>query len=662
MKRLCIVLLAASLLLSGAAFALYEYVSAASSDTALTALSVNGNSVFVSGKTVYDVILPSGTENVSIAATAQSPATVLASTVGTFAFSGTSVSYVVIVQAQDGTKANYFINVTLADAPDSSYARGKLIAYSSDIKYADGKRYDSKDSMNNWMDGAKIIENPAVPGQFIAIYHGWDLPSVSSGIINTNSYRIICIATSTDLLNWTYVSTLAGSKGNSATQATIKAVGTAFVAIWEQEPNNHLQAAYYNSWADLATGTPSKQHNFGTRQLSKRAEGTPNIYSATETTLDIGFHYFYQQSYTLNTAGLYDRNARGTLTGWTGNNVGKWTCSKVDTINNAVLATGIVSDRNIGDRDDLTFGGFDFLIMEGGGNNANFGDWRSFIYDPSNQTAYRLNVVSSGGSQAFANPTATIVTLNGRKTLVNTYFIPSENSVNGEAGTCIFYHYIEPLVTPNAVVLNESRKAMVINDTFQITASVFPSNSLNRSVTWASTGTGIASVGTNGLVTAKSPGTADIRATAANGIVGSASVNSIAFNVSQYAVSSDFVANVGRSTAPASFLTNITVSPGIVKRIVTDTGGAASGIVGTGMKLQVLDTWGQLFLDYPISVKGDLSGDGITSVNDLISVKRSLVELESFSLLQTSSADIDNSGGVDSSDIIAMKKIILGIV
>ena len=326
-------------------------------------------------------------------------------------------------------------NITLATAPDSSYARNKLIEYSSDVVNANGKRYDSKDSMNNWMDGAKIIENPAVPGQFIAIYHGYDLPSLVNGI-NSNSYRIICIATSTDLLNWTYVTTLAGSSGNSATQATIKAVGTAFVAMWEQEPENHLKAAYYNSWADLAAGNSSKQYKFS-RQLSQNAEGTPNIYSATETTLDIGFHYYYQKK--------YDRNARGTLTNWTGTNTGEWSVSVQDSINNAILATGIISDRNIGDRDDVSLGRFDFLIMEGGGNNKNFGGWRSFIYDPSNTTAYQLNIVTDGGSLAFANPTATVVTLNGRKAIVNTLFIPSQNSVPGEAGTCIYYHYIDHL-------------------------------------------------------------------------------------------------------------------------------------------------------------------------------------------------------------------------
>ncbi len=58
---------------------------------------------------------------------------------------------------------------------------------------------------------------------------------------------------------------------------------------------------------------------------------------------------------------------------------------------------------------------------------------------------------------------------------------------------------------------------MTEGNTLQLTATVLPTNATNRTVTWKSSNTSVATVSNSGLVTAKSPGSATITATTTDG-------------------------------------------------------------------------------------------------------------------------------------------------
>ena len=68
-----------------------------------------------------------------------------------------------------------------------------------------------------------------------------------------------------------------------------------------------------------------------------------------------------------------------------------------------------------------------------------------------------------------------------------------------------------------SISLNKSTLSMDAGQTYQLTASVYPSNAANRNVEWSSSDTGIATVDENGLVTALKKGTAVITAKARDG-------------------------------------------------------------------------------------------------------------------------------------------------
>ncbi|MBP3965602.1 hypothetical protein [Paenibacillus lignilyticus] len=300
-------------------------------------------------------------------------------------------------------------------APPSDPIRAELKGKIANVTGAVAKKFNAKDNLGNNMDTAKIIANPYVSGQFLAVYHTY-----TTGVAKLN------LAKSTDLLNWTFIRALAGSSGNNATQGAIKAASDGgFVVAWEQEPNNHLKVAYYSSWSNLQNGIASKTYNCP-RQLSSYAEGTPNIYSASSTSVDIGFHYFKN--------GDVDRQARGTLT-----NFNSWSSSTQPNMDNALLYWGVLG--NIGDRDSMAYKGYTFGLMEGQFTKNDFGSFRPFIYDYATGNAEPLAMTTPAGSTAFGNPSFTTVTINGQAAVVVSMIIFSEGAQGSEGGQLIYYFY-----------------------------------------------------------------------------------------------------------------------------------------------------------------------------------------------------------------------------
>lgn len=97
---------------------------------------------------------------------------------------------------------------------------------------------------------------------------------------------------------------------------------------------------------------------------------------------------------------------------------------------------------------------------------------------------------------------------------------------------------------PKSITLNTTSRVIYTNhpktssNTYKLTATVSPSNAKNKKVSWSSSNTSVASVSSNGTVTAKRPGTAYITARTSNGvskratIVVRATTRSLSFSVS----------------------------------------------------------------------------------------------------------------------------------
>jgi len=177
--------------------------------------------------------------------------------------------------------------------PTIDEARSELRGNIEDVTQATASRYGVVDDRGHEMDTVKIIAVPE-SGGFVGLYHSFRQDS--------GTYAVH-LATSRDLLYWTWQGELA----EDASMPTIKpASDGGYVVAWEQEPPNHVRLTYYRSWMDLLAGRASKSFD-APLMLSTCAEGTPNLYAASSTAVDVGFHFY--RDCTL------DREARG-ATDW----------------------------------------------------------------------------------------------------------------------------------------------------------------------------------------------------------------------------------------------------------------------------------------------------------------------------------------------------------
>ena len=176
-------------------------------------------------------------------------------------------------------------------------------------------------------------------------------------------------------------------------------------------------------------------------------KGTPNIYYASDTEINIGFHYF--QNCTV------DRQARGILS-----NFNSWNCETLGNFDNSLLYWGVAG--NIGDRDAFVYDGYNFGVIEGQYINGDFGSWRSFIFDYQTNNAEPLDIVTHNGSTAFANPTVSMMEIDERLAIVTTLFLPSEGAANGEAGELMYYRFLEDQSTLEVKVIQEKANTLKI--------------------------------------------------------------------------------------------------------------------------------------------------------------------------------------------------------
>jgi hypothetical protein len=317
-----------------------------------------------------------------------------------------------------------------AAAAGEAAARDRLAALIDDVSGATGAVFDVHDSTGLGTDTIKVIPG-AEPGTYLAVYH-----------VDLGGQRFaVRVASSSDLVHWKMGATLA----RSASQPTIATLpGGGFLVAWEQgrwlrHGVSHLVLAAYANETLLLAGIPAAWRSLP-NTLSAQHEGTPSIDSLQmsgdpllpvapgallSSRIRVGLHYY------LPGPGV-DRNAAGTLT-----NFRTWSAQPDPAINDAF---GPAIAGNIGGRDHVEFDGHPFTIVEAQSRHGDFGSFRVYLLDDSDDTLLALHPRTPGGSVAFGNPKVTVLDdPAGHRALLVSLFVFSQGAGPQESGPLVYW-------------------------------------------------------------------------------------------------------------------------------------------------------------------------------------------------------------------------------
>ncbi len=126
--------------------------------------------------------------------------------------------------------------------------------------------------------------------------------------------------------------------------------------------------------------------------------------------------------------------------------------------------------------------------------------------NPSNATNKNITWKSSNTSVATISSSGKITALRKGTTTITA-------TVDGKSASAKVY-VDNNVISVSKITLNRSYLDLDINETYKLVATVTPSNATYKNVTWKSSNTSVATVNSNGEVTARRGGTAVITATA----------------------------------------------------------------------------------------------------------------------------------------------------
>jgi len=134
--------------------------------------------------------------------------------------------------------------------------------------------------------------------------------------------------------------------------------------------------------------------------------------------------------------------------------------------------------------------------------------------DSNNSAGFGIGT-DAAYAETSAGLTIPIDMVNAR--YVRLYSNGSDKNSNNHYAEAEVYGFEGPVVHPSALTLNKDTDALSVGGTSTLTAKVTPLNTTDKSVTWTSSATGVATVSASGAVTGVTAGKAIITATTVDG-------------------------------------------------------------------------------------------------------------------------------------------------
>lgn len=237
-----------------------------------------------------------------------------------------------------------------------------------------------------------------------------------------------------------------------------------------------------------------------------------------------------------------------------------------------------------------------------------------------------------------------------------------ENDVQGQITITVH--------TPvTGISLDQSEIYMAVGDTFKINAIIEPDDADDKTIVYSSSDTNVATIGENGIITAKQEGittlsaisneNANIKAECKLTVVRAMEDSEIHFD-SSLTVNSMEVSGIDyNSNTVADIKGKITTDLEIEivnyqNEVLKDT-----DVVGTGCKILIKED-GNILRQYQIIVYGDVDGTGKIDSVDLLVLQRHILEIKPLEQIFRKAANIDKNGKKPSSvDLLLIQRHIL---
>ncbi len=334
----------------------------------------------------------------------------------------------------------------------------------------------------------------------------WRWPGIATPTVTTNGSSVtVKWGTTSDTAKYdvefykdgNLVKTVSGITGTSTTQTLEPGNYQVRVVSWSSTYTTQNNKGYNTNKASFTVTAPLTGIKLSENKYNLNTGNTYQLYVTyipTNTTDSQTVTWTTSNSSVaaVSSSGLVTAKAAGTavITATsTVNTAIKATCTFTV---NPIAVTGVSLNKT---ETAITIGGTEQLTAAISPSNAVN---KNVIWTSSNTS---VATVSSGGlvtAKAVGSANITVITEDGGKT-----------------ASCIVT--VNPIAV-TGVTLNKNSTTLTVDDTEQLTATIKPDNATYKNVVWTSSDTGIATVSSTGLVTAKAPGTAVITVITEDGI------------------------------------------------------------------------------------------------------------------------------------------------
>jgi len=132
------------------------------------------------------------------------------------------------------------------------------------------------------------------------------------------------------------------------------------------------------------------------------------------------------------------------------------------------------------------------------------------------------------------------------------------------------------------------------------------------------------------------------------------------YTVNDLVVAGGRVSNIAPETAASAVVSKVTVTNGSAA-LQDKNGKAKTGNAATGDKLVILDSAGQVSVSLEVVVYGDINGDGIIDVLDLLYIQKHLLDLNVQTGARLEACDVNRDDSVDVLDLLLLQKHLLAL-